>query len=87
MNQKQKVVLIITTLIIISMGIFPPWQEVHDTHAYKATYDLGYWWITSPPGIDGRGQIDFGRLLLQCSLILILSSSVAYILKDNINSK
>lgn len=81
MNQRQKIVLISTVFIIISMGIFPPWKRVTRTSLYQSSHDLGYWWVTSPPGKNGTGEIDFGRLLLQWTLVLMSSGTLIYLYK------
>jgi hypothetical protein len=70
---KRKIEL--AALIIIAlMGIFPPWVI-----KYKSLRkDLGYWWITNPPGYWGEeihfyGQIDFERLILQWIVVAVVA--------------
>ena len=65
MNEKQKAILVMGIIIIILMGLFPPWVYTH-----YGTYSE-YSFIATPP--EGRGivKLDSSRLVLQWIVVLI----------------
>ena len=69
MNSKQKKVLWIGIVIVVLMGLFPPWT---DTLEGFRTEPRGYVIIFKPPYSRGGAwgvQIDFQRLILQWLIV------------------
>jgi len=87
MNKKQKIVILAGFLIIVIMGLFPPWNHkiYITTKRYIETY-AGYGLIFSPPSTEEGefwiARIDVVRLLFQWILVGIITIGLAIIFKD-----
>jgi len=87
MNNKQRRVILVGFLIIVIMGLFPPWNHkiYITTKRYIETY-AGYGLIFSPPSTrEGEfwiARIDAIRLLFQWILVAIITIGLAVIFKD-----
>lgn len=85
MNTKQKRVIFIGFLIIVIMGLFPPWNhKIYTSRRVIETY-AGYGFIFYPPslkGEDGIAKIDSIRLLFQWILATIITVGLTVICKD-----
>jgi len=83
LNVKQRKILIIGVVLIIVMGLFPPWTY---TYKYRTTYSespAGYGFIATPPRGDGQSQgvkLDISRLILQGIIILIAVGLGVYLI-------
>lgn len=84
-NGRQKVVILLATLLIISTGLYPPWVRMGvmgpslDIEYERYQYD----WLFHPPGITGiedpdvevayatKLHIDVRRLLVQWAMIAV----------------
>ncbi|MFI5218954.1 MAG: hypothetical protein ACHQNT_05640 [Bacteroidia bacterium] len=81
MNKSQKIVLIITAIILVIMLLFPPFIiEINNSK-----FNLGYNFIFSPPSFGGvmDGFVDSGTLLLQLLVVIFTGISFYFIFKKN----
>ena len=68
MTEKQKKVIIVGIIIIMFMGLFPPWAYFLKTEKGELKSPVGYGLIFSPPKYAGgtaRVNIDISRLIIQ----------------------
>jgi hypothetical protein len=75
MNRNQKIVIIVGLIIIVLMGLFPPWTFHYDGNEYT----VGYKFITQA---TGPVKIDESRLLIQWFCVCIVVGGLVLILKD-----
>ena len=75
MNKNQKIVVVIGLVIIVLMGLFPPWKMIFG----GTPMALGYEFLFSPPGI---ANVDSLRLLVQWLGVCIVVGGFVLILKD-----
>ena len=76
-NSKQKKILIVGIVIVLLIGILPPWNY---TYKYSSTYretDAGYSFIMSPPTAQGRQgiKIDISRLVIQWIVTIVATTA------------
>ena len=67
-NEKQKAILVVGIIIIILMGLFPPW--VYTSH-YGTTYSEYSFIATQPEHRRSIVKLDSSRLVLQWIVVLI----------------
>jgi hypothetical protein len=71
MNEKQQKILRIGLIIILLMGIFPPWTYTLNTDKVNSESPAGYALIFSPPETQYKASAAFGikiditRLIIQ----------------------
>ena len=84
MNSRQKTALWIGIIIIVIMGIYPPWEYTFGKeYVPKITLPGGYWPIYGPPKPEGAGtEIDFSRLLIQWIMVALVTGGTIVTLKD-----
>jgi len=75
MNRNQKIVVIIGLVIIVFMGLFPPWKFIFS----GTPMAMGYKFLFSPPGV---ANVDSFRLLVQWLGVCIVVGGLVLILKD-----
>lgn len=66
-NEKQKTILIIGVIIIILMGLFPPWARILSGEGLRKM-TFGYAFIAAPP--DHRVALDISRLFVQWIMVI-----------------
>ena len=74
MNRKQKLALVLGVVTIALMGLYPPWKE-----SGKSSVPLEYAPIFSPPAPrspENSLEVDLVRLLLQASVVAIVSAGL-----------
>jgi len=81
MDKTTLIILSVAIAAIVLMSIFPPWYAWESGGSKKFTIDRGYSPIWNPPepGEDrwgSSGLIDYGRLLLQCILVVFSAGSI-----------
>lgn len=96
MNLKQKIVLLIGIIVIVLMGIYPPWY-FYDNKTGKNIRVSGYAFFANPPiphklSLDSRTEgfyrervstnVDYTRLAFQWTMIVIVTSGFILMLKD-----
>ena len=68
-NTRQRVVIVVGLLVLVLMGLFPPWEHVVTEGSSVWSRDAGYHPLVSPPAplTDGVQQVrvDVSRLLIQ----------------------
>lgn len=81
MNGKQRKVLVVVTVVIGFMLLYPPF---HARLPNGATTNLGYRWLFSPPmvGYGTAGTVDVGMLTIQWVGVLIVGAIAFFLLKD-----
>jgi hypothetical protein len=79
MNKKQKIVLGAGIILIVLMGLFPPYEVVRKVDQVGRTIEgpIKYGFLLSPPG-----DIDIVRLAIQWVIILALTIGTIYSTKD-----
>jgi hypothetical protein len=91
-RNMDKIIVGIAVLVIAFMGILPPWSaKIMRANGTAETSNLGYSYIYSPPydehgnSVDAVGQLDFSRLMLQWSVVVVLAGGMVYISKSRPN--
>lgn len=80
-NKKQKKILIIGSIIIIFMGLIPPWAEVIVwPRGIGFRKSIEYSFIFFPPE---NARIDFLRWLLQMITVLLAVFGFLFVFKDD----
>lgn len=78
MNKRQIIVLWIGIIIIVLMGLFPPWMNVDPSGGY---YIKGYNFILDKPSTFCR--IDVPQLLVQWAMVAIIAGGLLVTLRDS----
>ena len=84
MNLKQKITLLLGIIIIVLMGIYPPWGQYaasSETGRIKLR-PLGYSFFTTPSGSERGADIDYTRLAFQWIMVAISTGGFLLMLKD-----
>lgn len=80
MNRKQKIVLIIGILVMVCMGLYPPWRIemgkrfVVDEYTPSKIVSGGYALLFDPP--HNAIGLDVVRLIIQCAIIAALTACI-----------
>ena len=79
MNEKQKVLLIVVSCVLLLMLLFPPWY----LHALNITIHKGYHFIIDSQNPDLRScTINVGLLMMQYLFTLTIGGIFYFILRD-----
>ena len=86
MNRKQKICLWVCIIIIVVMGIYPPWVmpatfKHVDGHTAKHRSYYGYHPIWEGIG-NSKASIDFHRLGLQWAIVSVITGGLIVTFKD-----
>lgn len=86
MNHK-KLVVVIAVVVVVFMGLNPPWKITHHTNYFSKDTPIGHYSIYNPPkpvAEDARAglQIDWTRLLLEWFVVLASSGLVLYLTRE-----
>lgn len=84
MNSKQKKIFLSAIIVIVSMGLFPPWTQSMQFSGQDLSKHLGYSFIFTPPksiisGFDGK--INVITLLVQWAVVALLGGGLIYYFK------
>jgi hypothetical protein len=85
---KGKIILIML-IIMIFMGVFPPWKQAFKFEEYQNENPAGYGFIFSPPrphSIAYSVSLDVSRLLVQW-VVVILAAGLFIFLSRSLGSK
>ena len=77
MENMRKKIISVAVVIIILMGVFPPWVEKFKMKDFQLERPLGYAFIFSPPETTNNAyglSIDFSRLFLQWGIVILVAS-------------
>lgn len=90
MNNKQRIVIAIGVVIILIMGLFPPWVATLDRNHREYPGDYGL--IFSPPDVtdveSGYGvHLDISRLIVQWVTVILVVAGIVLILRDKRNGE
>jgi len=72
MNKKQLIVMWVGISFVVLMGILPPMNIMGDRFRYKIFMLLG----------KSSSFVDFGKLLIQCSIVGIITVGLIITFKD-----
>jgi len=67
-NKKQRTILTVGILVIILMGLFPPWVKIFGGEGIRKI-TVGYAFIAAPS--DHRAVLDISRLCVQWIVVLL----------------
>lgn len=76
-NHKQKVVLVVVSVVIAAMLVFPPFHLKGGGY----TRNMGYGFLLSPPA-QGSGSVDTAMLTEQWLGVLVIGGIAFFILND-----
>ncbi len=82
MENRRKIIISISLVVIILMGLFPPWVEKLKTKDLQLERPLGYGFILSPPEPSNSNfsiSIDFSRLFLQWVILILITGLCIYL--------
>ena len=83
-NRKQKIVLGLIIIAVVSCLLFPPWLFVLAFPGGQKTFIAGYSIIFFPPESNHLGtSIDFSRLIIQLTIIGIIGAVMYYLASKN----
>lgn len=87
MNSSQRRAVVVGALVLLLMGLVPPWKHVRTFGSISSEQPAGYHLILSPPSVrsssHGFGwgvQLDFARLLMQCIVVIVATGAVVVVL-------
>lgn len=85
MNETQKKIIFVSVVIVVLMGIFPPWQ----IKTGDRIINMGYWFITNPPvKFATNGYTKFGSelnlsvLFIQWAITAMMASGLVFWKRD-----
>ena len=85
MNQYQKIFLMIGLVVIVVMGIFPPWHCAQLFSHSRGNVSLGYYFIGYPPTrspILYAVSVDVVRLSIQIVLVVLVTGIFMFLPKN-----
>ena len=85
MNLTQKKLLLVGLGLIVLTGLIPPWKwTVTNSYVGRIERPSDYSFIGDPPKVDPPAsvQIDYGRLLLQWTIISLAAGVGIFYYKD-----
>lgn len=88
MNKKQKIILWIGIIIIVLMGLFPPYERAIILPSFgpdDPSVRISYGFLFEPPILDVK--IDFARLAIQWIIVSVLTAGAIYTTKDQKDKK
>ncbi len=82
----QRKIISIALIIIILVGVFPPWKQSIRTPQLQLEKPLGYGFIFHPPRLSDdyyaySVSIDFSRLFLQWVVVILVAGLFIFIIK------
>lgn len=101
MNPRQRIVLAAGAVVIVALGLFPPWREKADI-PYKVHFEkaLGHHFIASPPSSTLTGQprlsylrnettiqVDLSRLFIEWVVVGVMTTVLFLFLSTRIQNK
>jgi hypothetical protein len=95
MNKNQKKVIIVGLVLIVLMGLFPPWIHTFNVKAVNIERAGNYGFMFSPPPPERNlsflneklwgVRLDVSRLLIQWILVVVIVCGLVVLLKkDNV---
>lgn len=81
MSRGQRRVLVVATVVVGLMGLFPAWERNISRGASKRVEDLGYDFVFSPPAVPygsqynaGHPRIAVDRLVIQWVTVVLVAA-------------
>ena len=93
MNKKQKTAILIGTLLVLLMGLCPPW-ETQPSGASGPSLQMGYGFILNPPApgffnesirvesLHIYSTVNMSRLIMQWAAVVLVVTGLVLVLKD-----
>jgi hypothetical protein len=90
-NPKQRWVRWLGLLLLIGIGLCPPWLVSHVFDDHEETASVGYHAVWNPPvgeleapenAIESQYRVDLVRLGIQCGVVLVLINLGNHLLRD-----
>lgn len=92
MNRAQKRMLLVGLVVIVALGVFPPWMEVRTGVVQGATFSLeiatGHHLLFSPPepGPSGTAavtyRVDYGRLAIYWAVVVAITGVLVLVMRS-----
>ena len=83
MNKKQKVVMWVGIIIIVLMTLFPVERTRHTVSGFRdGSSDYGYEYEVNFLFLMEPYQIEFSKLLLQYTVVILITGGLIVTLKD-----
>ena len=93
-NKKQRTILTVGIVVIILMGLFPPWTCTYTYKSENSKNPSGYAFIANPPEVKGftfgtfSFELDISRLCLQWMIVLFATGLGVFLSrKSTLNRK
>ena len=82
MNKKQKICLWIWIIVIVLMGLFPPWHTQIPQRGTQKPF--GYAFISAPPEVElgVYSTLNIPLLMVQWFLVSVVTGGLIYTFKD-----
>ena len=92
MSPKQKTILWIGIVLIVIMGLYPPWIITGSWQGGQTENPGGYYFLTNPPtpdykettGIPGA-KVDFSRLVIQWIIVVVIAGGLIISVRSKSN--
>jgi hypothetical protein len=88
-NVKRSV-LWLAMIVIIFLGMFPPWKEIRIMNGDRMEEPLGYAFLLLPPepknSQEGSVKIDFEQLVLQWSLVAASALALIFFTRSRVKT-
>lgn len=85
MNRAQTIAVWVGIVLVVLMGVFPPWNRVSEAPAYHLERSAGYAPVFLPP-LDllrySHIQVNVRRLLVQWGAVAIATIAIVWALRD-----
>lgn len=91
MNRRQKAAILLGVVLVVSMGLYPPWIYTFDVEGIRMEVSAGYSFITSPPGAPPEARrlshlwsrrVNIVLLLVQWFGVIIVVGGMLLVLAD-----
>jgi hypothetical protein len=80
----QRKIISMALILIILMGVFPPWKQSFKTDQWQHEKPTGYGFIFHPPNPTESAyslSLDFSRLFLQWGVVILVAGLFCFINK------
>ena len=85
MKTGQHKIISIALIVMILMGIFPPWKGSLKTDKFQYEKPIGYGFIFHPPSADAPSKsIDFSRLFLQWGVVILVAGLFIFLSRKGV---
>lgn len=91
LNSKQKTIVIVSMLMFLFMGLYPPWTYTDDHRQMSTEKPAGYALIVEPPepetSYSSSGvKLDITRLSVQWMMLIVITGCLLFLTKTSKDS-